>query len=189
MPLENKANSQNISLRSGKYLNKIKTNLKLGMNYNIHEGVRIINSQYSSISNSSFSIDFNANSDIFSWLTADFNSEISWVVLETADIAVSKFLNSNYFLNLYFFTNDHQYFYLNSELYHTEYGEDINTNKFINFGYNYTFKGNSLEIRASINNVLNTEVYNTIQSNNYSIVSSNYVLRPRQLLISCNFSF
>jgi hypothetical protein len=186
---ENTSTSHILRLEGSKYFNRINTTLKLGSSYTLMQREQFLNNNLAEVDNQNLSLRLTLESEVTDWLSTSYNGNFSF--LKTAlDAAESNSIRSQqHLLDLFFFPAANQYFSIESEYYYTNLSRENRNSYFLNFEYQYTFEESRIDLAASWNNVLGTDEFVNVSSNEFSFVQSTYQLRPTQLLVSLKFVF
>lgn len=186
---DNFINYNNYSLGGSKYFKKIKTTIKLNARYNQSNQTQLLNNTYTNVENNNIQMNANLDAEIFSWLSSQYIGTISIYKSSFDKIKLQQVTTNKQALNLFFYLTDNQYLKCTNVYYNNSLSEENTTNYFLNFGYQYTFKQSNIDLNLSWNNVLNTNEFVNVYTNEFSYVESSYKLRPSQVVASIKFSF
>ena len=191
---ENLTTNKNISSDVSKYVYEIKTKFTLGVSLQAQKSVRLVsNNQLANIENKSNSISFGINSKPMNWLQTqfDFNfikskNDVKTNSIESqinyqktnfrlqADLTLSKQLTCGFEANKYLI----------------ESVGIVNQNYlFLDCSTTYRFKKSNFELNLYLRNLTNETSFQTINFLENSSSTTNYVLRPRQILIKFGVKF
>ena len=186
---DNYSNSHNFNLRGSKYWSKLNTTLSFETSFSISDFERIINNDFINVENERLQLSLKADSELTDWLSM--NYETSFSVLETsfAENDFEPIKTQQHKLDFTIFPAENQYFSLNSEAYFNDLGQEESSSYFLNLKYQYSFEKDKIDLSLRWNNILNTDEFVNISSNEYSYIRSIYHLRPSQVLLSLNFNF
>lgn len=185
---DNTSATNSIQLNGSKYLRKINTTLKLNAQYSFGEREQLLNGELTMAENSNLNFGGNLSSEVFSWLSAEYDAQFSFYELSFEGTEFQQVETTQHQLGLFFYPKGNQYLSAKGEFYKNSLAADSG-DFFLNLGYQYTFKDPAIDLNLSWNNVLNTEEFVNAYTNEFSYVESRYRLRPSQVLLSVKFSF
>ncbi|WP_245856908.1 carboxypeptidase-like regulatory domain-containing protein [Lutibacter flavus] len=186
---DNFINYNNYSLGGSKYFKKIKTTIKLNARYNQSNQEQLLNDTFTNVEKNNIHMDANLDTEIFSWLSLQYVAAISIYKSSFDEVQLRQVETNKHVLNLFFYLTDNQYLKCTNEYYRNSLSEKNSSNYFLNFSYQYTFKQSNIDLNLSWNNVLNTNEFVNVYTNEFTYVENSYKLRPSQVLASIKFSF
>lgn len=186
---DNFINYNNYSLGASKYLKNIKTTLKLNARYNQSNRVQLLNNTFTNVAHNNTHFNASIDSAIFSWLSAQYATTFSVFKTSFEKVQLQQIATNKHSLDLFFYLTNRQQIKCNGEYYYNSLSEENTSNSFLNLSYQYTFKEPRIDLNLSWNNILNTDEFVNIYTNEFSYVESSYKLRPSQILASIKFSF
>ena len=186
---ENYSNSHNLSLRGSKYFSKLNTTLSLSSTFSSIEREQLLNERFADIQNQNLNFNAKLESEITDWLSTTYNADLGYLytIIESRETAPIR--TQSHSVDYFFYLSEQQYLSANSEYYYNSISNRNRNNYFLNLNYQYTFKKPAFDLRASWNNVLNTNEFVRVSNSEFSYIQSTYRLRPSQLLVSLKFSF
>ena len=149
---------------------------------------QLLNEEFIDLKNTSLSGSLSLDSEITSWLTANYDLKASIFESSFGDSEFQKVSTNNHLLNLYFYLTDNQYLNAEAEYYGNSISES-DDNYFMNLSYQYTFQKPKIDLNISWNNIFNTEEFINIATSEYTYIETAYRLRPSQIIASVKFSF
>jgi hypothetical protein len=186
---ENYSNSHNFNLRSSKYFSKLNTTLSLGSTFSSIEREQLLNESLADIQNQNWNFNVKLESEITDWLSTTYNADLDYLYTIIENREAEPISTQSHSLDFFFYLSEQQYLSANSEYYYNSISNINRNNYFLNLNYQYTFKKPAFDLKASWNNVLNTNEFVRVSNSTFSYIQSTYRLRPSQLLVSLKFSF
>ncbi len=186
---DNFTNYNNYSFGSSKYFRKIKTTVKINASYNQSNQEQLLNETLTNVENNIINFNINLDAKVFSWLSAQYVASFSIYKTSLEKIHFQQIETNKHTLDLFFYLTDSQYLKGNGEYYYNSLSEINASNYFLNLSYQYTFKQPKIDLNLSWNNVLNTNEFVNVYTNEFSYVENRYNLRPSQVVASIKFSF
>ena len=185
---ENISVSHNIRLEASKYFNRINTTLDLGSSFSYTQREQLLNTELVQVNNRNLRFNLGLESEVTDWLSSSYTGRISLLqtALEGSDF--DEIRSQEHLLDLSFFPAGNQYFSIESEYYYNDLSRENQSSYFLNFEYQYTFEEKKIDLAVTWNNVLGTEEFLSVYSNEFSCMQSTYQLRPSQLLVSLKFT-
>jgi len=186
---DNFTNISNYNLGGSKYLKNIKTTIKLNVRYNQSNQLQLLNDTFTNVENNNIHFNINLDAEIFSWLSSQYVAAFSVYKTSFEKVQFRQVETNKHTLDLFFYLTDSQYLKCNGESYYNSFSEENSSNYFLNLSYQYTFKQPNIDLNLSWNNVLNTNEFVNVYTNEFSYVENRYQLRSSQVLASIKFSF
>ena len=186
---ENFSVSHKLRVEGSKYFNKINTTLDLGSSFSTTQREQLLNSELVQVNNQNLRFNAGLESEVTDWLSSSYTGNFSFLQTELGGSGFDEIISQEHLLDLSFFPADNQYFSIESEYYYNNLSEETANSYFLNFEYQYTFEERKVDLAVTWNNILDTEEFVNVYSNEFSYVQSTYQLRPSQLLVSLKFSF
>ena len=184
----NTRSSHNFSTRIGKYIPAIKSNLTLNGSFALQEFPQIINTSLVDIANRNLIIGSKIDTDLTDWINLEYSGSWTFSSNKIEFQKQPQVNQQNHGLNLNFNFKKKQYVGLKSEYVSTSLFSERNENLFADVTYRYTLQKKKIDIELQLNNVFGTTNFKTINVNDFSYVSTNFMLRPRQLLFKVRFA-
>lgn len=188
LPQQNTSKSFSVSCNYAIYLQPIKTIVKLASSYTNNISPYLLNESLGKIKNNTYETSLSLNNTILN--AFDFSCQVDVVFMHNK-FSVQEPDNivfQTHKLNVDLYPIKNQTLSINSEYYIDKYTTS-NRQFFLNSKYVFSFNKNKIDLELACNNLLNTKQYRTIYNSLYSISKSQYVLRPRQFLLSVRFNF
>lgn len=187
--MENTSSSHNLNIEGSKYFNKINTTLSLGTTYSIMQREQLLNNNLAEVNNQNLNLSLGLESEVTDWLSTSYDGNFSFLQMELEGRDFDEIRSQQHLLDLSFFPADNQYFSIKSEYYYNNIFPENRNSCFLNLGYQYTFEKRKIDLAATWNNILGTDEFVNVSSNEFSYVQSTYRIRPSQLLVSLKFTF
>ena len=186
---ENDLISKRISFDVSKYFNRINSTLKLGSVLSFLEREQLLNNTPAEVNNRNINFSLGVDSEVSNWLSTSYEGNFSFLGTVVGSSEFNEIRSEQHLLDLSFFPADNQYISLESEYYYNNLSQENRNSYFLNLEYQYTFEDSNIDLMASWNNLLNTQEFVHVATNEYIYRQSTYKLRPFQLLVSLRFSF
>lgn len=180
--------SHNFSTRIGKYISTIKSNVTLNSSFALQEFQQIINANLVDIANQNLILGSKIDTDLTDWLNLEYVGSWMFSNNKIEEQKQPQVKQQNHVLNLNFNLKSKQYIGLKSEYVNTTLFHERNENVFADFIYRYTIQKKKIDFEMQLNNIFGTNNFKTINFNDFSYVTTNFMLRPRQLLFKVRFS-
>ncbi|MFV8358674.1 hypothetical protein ACNQGB_21125 [Flavobacterium sp. XS1P32] len=149
---------------------------------------QIINGNLVNIANQNLIFGSKIDADLTDWLNLEYAGSWTFSNNKLEELKQPQVKQQNHILNLNFNLKNKQYFGLKSEYVNTTLFHERNENVFADFIYRYTIQKKKIDFEMQVNNVFGTNNFKTINVNDFSYVTTNFMLRPRQLLFKVRFS-
>ncbi|TDN95679.1 carboxypeptidase-like protein [Salegentibacter sp. 24] len=186
---ENYTDAHRLGIKASKYFSKLNTTLSLGSSFIISNREQLLNDNLVDVENQNLAFKFDLESEVTHWLSASYSGNLSFLKTSLEAREFNEIRTQQHELDLFFYLADNQYFSVDSEYYFNNISKANRNNYFLNVNYQYTFKDSGIDLKASWNNVLNTDEFVRVFNTDFSYVQSTYRLRPSQVLVSMKFSF
>lgn len=184
---DNVSHTNSFQLNASKYFGHISSTLKLNAQYNLGQREQLLNGELTTAKNKNIVLRGSLNSEIFSWLSAEADTQFSFYELAFENVEFQRVETIQHQLGLFLFPKANQFFSTKAEYYHNSL-TDGQGDFFLNLGYRYTLSS-GVDLNLNWNNVLDTNEFTNAYTNEFSYVESRYRLRPSQMLLSVKFSF
>ncbi len=185
---ENYADIHNISFRVSKYLSSLKSNFTVNGNYGIQDFKQILNRELVGIKNQTWSFGGKIETDFTKWFNTEFQT--NWLMSKNKikNKSNNTIVQQNYLMNLNFYPQKSQYIGLKTEYLKNNLFNKSSENIFMDIVYRYTWQKNGIDLEFHLNNLFNTNNYQTINIDSYSYIETSYTLRPRQVFFKAKFA-
>lgn len=184
----NESTTENVSLSTSKYFDKIKTTITLNGRYTVSIRPQIFNDNTDVFTAKTQSYQLRAESEMASWLSVSIDNKLGVSKLEFDQTNFNSIYNLESFVNVFFYFNDKQYLSLEGENYYNSGIGSVN-NTFLNMSYQYTFEKSKIDTKLIWSNVFNTQSYERFFNSDFFSNQTSYIIRPSQLILSARFSF
>ena len=208
--LENVGNSNSIRTELGKYFPKFKTNASVGYSYSLGKSQQLqailittsddisnfpppTEADFQNVKSNNQGITFKFNNNYFSWLSVDYNANLSFVKSEIFGTKYTKNTskNFNHTLSTYLYPiKDHTIGFTWDELQFQNAGE-TKKNSFYDISYQYSLVQEKMDIELKVVNIANTNVFEDIRFDSQlnQVRQTSVNIRPRQVLLTVKFNF
>ena len=208
--LENVGNSNSIRTELGKYFPKFKTNASVGYSYSLGKSQQLQaifittsddisnfpppnEADFQNVKSNNQGITFKFNNNYFSWLSVDYNANLSFVKSEIFGTKYTKNTskNFNHTLSTYLYPiKDHTIGFTWDELQFQNAGE-TKKNSFYDISYQYSLVQEKMDIELKVVNIANTNVFEDIRFDSQlnQVRQTSVNIRPRQVLLTVKFNF
>lgn len=185
---ENYRTNQSISTRLSKYFGKLNTNISLNANFGMYDFQQILNSEISNIQYQNWGFGGKIETDFTNWFNTKYQAKWMFSKNQIQKQSNKTIAQQRHLLHLYFYPKANQFFAIKTEYIKSNIFSQVNENVFASIIYRYTWKKKNIDFELQWNNIFNTEIYKTININDYSYVETNFKLRPSQLLFTVRLS-
>ncbi|WP_344833126.1 hypothetical protein [Chryseobacterium ginsenosidimutans] len=191
---ENHALSNSYSAEVGKYFPKFKTNASVSYSNNTSKSDAYQNDFAYTSRNNSQSYGFKFNNTYFSWMSIDYNFNIS----KTKQISksVTPQLNNensrsgfNHNLGVFFYPIENHTIGFNWDQVNTSAADQKYNNGFYDLSYQFTWAKKKIDFELKWMNIANKRVFETYDINPQSIAYTRIQLRPSQVMFTVKFNF
>jgi hypothetical protein len=185
---DNYQNNHLLDLGVGKYFGDIKTSVKLNGSASFNNSRQIINDVLSRIRNKSYRAGLFISTAFNDRFNISLMQNTYFLINKVADQKASKSNFSQYQFDIDIFPASSQTLQFKTE-YYTYSGISLRNQLYINLLYRYTFGKKKLDLELNCTNLTNTRLFTSITNLSYTSTSSNFQLRPRQILLSLRLPF
>lgn len=186
---ENYFNSHNWDAAASKHYGVLNTTVSVGTKFSLFLREQLLNGNLAEIKNQNVGFNWKLESEVADWLSTSYTGKLNFIQTGLENREFRKIRTQQHVLDLFLYVSENQYFSANSEYYFNNISEVNNSNYFLNLNYQYSFTGTGIDLELSWNNILNTDEFIRVTSNDYTYIQSTYRLRPSQFLVSMKFSF
>lgn len=186
---DNYSNSHSLNIRGSKHFIKLNSTLSLNSTYSRIERKILINERLSDIQTQNINFKAKLESEINSWFSTTYNANLGYLNNTIESRTPKPIRTQSHSIDFFFYLNQQQFLSANSEYYYNNISDRNRNNFFLNLNYQHTFKKPAFDLKASWNNVLNTNEFVRVSNSEFSSIQSTYRLRPSQFIISLKFSF
>ena len=186
---DNTSRSHRMGAEISRHFRKINSTIDFGLSYSLSIGDRLLNNELTQVKNRNLSWRFGVESKLTNWMSVSYDGELSFLQTTLAERDFKKIKNQQHLLDLTIFPDGNQYFQIETEYYFNNLSSGNRNSYFVNLGYQYTLTKRKIDLAASWNNVLGTEEFVQVSTNEFTYVQSTYRLRPSQVLLRLKFSF
>ncbi|WP_312902075.1 carboxypeptidase regulatory-like domain-containing protein [Chryseobacterium taichungense] len=182
------------SAEVGKYFPKFKTNASLSYSNNTSKSDAYQNGFAYTSRNNAQSYGFKFNNTYFSWMSIDYNFNIS----RTKQVSKSSTpqLNNensrsgfNHNLGVFFYPLENHTIGFNWDQVNTSAAEQHYNNGFYDLSYQFTWAKKKIDFELKWMNIANKRVFETYNINPQSISYTRIQLRPSQVMFTVKFNF
>lgn len=191
---ENHVLNNGYSTEVGKYFPKFKTNASLSYSNNTSKSDAYQNGVAYTSRNNSQSYGFKFNNTYFSWMSIDYNFNIS----RTKQVSKSNTpqLNNensrsgyNHNLGVFFYPIENHTIGFNWDQVNTSALDQKYNNGFFDVSYQFTWAKRKIDFELKWMNIANKKVFETYDINPQSISYTRVQLRPSQVMFTVKFNF
>lgn len=184
----NKSNKNSVNLSISKTFSPIQTTFKLDSYYSNTKNNMLFNEELIKNTTNSWVNNLNLSSDFADWITAEYDGSISLSSIKNKIQNTQKIKQLNNKIGLYFyFLGDHT-LNLSGEWMKSKLGKTSRSDLFGDIMYRFTLsEKRKIDIELSLINIFNTDTYQNLSVDNYTITESHFNLRQRQFLITLRF--
>lgn len=183
--IPNTGYSHNISGQTSKYFSSAKSTLGLRASYGHNRRLSLLNEQTFESSNQFINISPQINTRITEWFRGEYRANLSYIQTYIESDLSNNITMLKHFLDFHAFPRRGHYIGLTTEYYrHRD-----NENYFVDLLYRFTIRKYRIDIDARWLNILNNDSYTTFHANSFSVIETNYIMRPSQVFLSVRFSF
>lgn len=195
VPLPNRSFTTTLSLNISKYLYSLKTSVFTKYSYQYTKLQQLQNGNLFPVAYSSHNFTLNATVKPAGFFTLNYESLYMWTSSQAGGLQTGKFGSSrNYYskhnLEMNVFLAERFSTKLRTELYYYNQPSQENISfLFSDASIRYNLKKSSTDIELICSNLSNTDRFRTISAEDNSISGTNYLLRPRTILLRASFCF
>ncbi|MCS3867513.1 uncharacterized protein with FMN-binding domain [Chryseobacterium ginsenosidimutans] len=191
---ENHALSNAYSAEVGKYFPKFKTNASLSYSNNTSKSDAYQNDFAYTSRNNSQSYGFKFNNTYFSWMSIDYNFNITRT--KQLSKSVTPQLNNensrrgfNHNLGVFFYPIENHTIGFNWDQVNTSAADQKYNNGFYDLSYQFTWAKKKIDFELKWMNIANKRVFETYDINPQNIAYTRIQLRPSQVMFTVKFNF
>ncbi len=191
---ENHVLNNGYSAEIGKYFPKFKTNASVNYSNNTSRSDAYQNNVAYNSRNNSQSYGFKVNNTYFSWMSIDYNFNISRTKQISKSI-VPQLNNENsrsgftHNLGLFFYPIENHTIGFNWDQVNTSSADQKYNNGFYDLSYQFTWSKKKIDFELKWMNIANKKVFETYDINPQSISFTRVQLRPSQVMFTVKFNF
>jgi len=185
---DNRRLSKIIAGDFSKYLQKIKTLVKLSGNANQSSNGYLLNNVFSTNLTQSYTGAFNITNTSLRHLNLSYTFQRNVIFNGIAGDSKDKFSMSSQKAEASVFPGENNIIVLNTE-YYTTSSNASSGQTFVDLKYNLRIPKKKIDLELSFLNILNNRTYTQIYNSGFSIIKNDFVVRPRQLTVTYRFKF
>lgn len=191
---ENHALNNSYSAEVGKYFPKFKTNASVNYSNNTSKSDAYQNKEAYTSRNNSQAYGFKFNNTYFSWMSIDYNFNISRTKQISRSV-VAELNNENsrngftHNLGLFFYPLENHTVGFNWDQVNTSAAGQKYNNGFYDLSYQFTWSKKKIDFELKWMNIANKRVFETYNINPQSIAFTRIQLRPSQVMFTVKFNF
>jgi len=174
-----------VNLRSSKYIQEIKSTIRLHLAFNHQKGQSLMNNKFFETKNVLYIMKPSLYIRIFEWLNTEYNLESQFIETFIEKKKYSSLNINRHILNIYIYPSKNQNISIKTEYYRIDNKDSF----FVDVLYRYTITKKRLDFEIRWTNILNNKSYISYQTSDFSVWESTYLLRPAQLTASVKFNF
>lgn len=184
--IENNNVSKSITLKLGKFISDLETTVSFSSGFIFSKRNNYFGNSLSKINSETFRFNLEIDSDITNWLNVNLLSKYNKYNTNSKSIVESNFIETyTNSLDFNFYLNEQTFLSIHNDSFFNSRNKNLDT--FLNVSLNY--KAKKVTYNLHWNNILNNKSYTNIFISNTSIINTNYVMRPSQVLFSTKFRF
>lgn len=171
-----------------KYLQEIKTLVKLSGNANQSSNGYLLNNVFSTNLSQSYTGAFNITNTSLRHINLSYTVQHSVIFNGIEGGSKDKFSMSSQKAEVSIFPGENNIIVLNTE-YYTTSPNASSGQTFVDLKYNLRIPEKKIDLELSVLNILNNRTYTQIYNSGFSIIRNDFVVRPRQFTITYRFKF
>ena len=187
--LNNRGENHSASLRTNHYITQLKTNLTFAGNYQHRFAQQVINGSLTDVVFDSYGfagdVQYNA-SDVVNFT---YKANLGFVNSNVAGRNTGLIRQLNHIATLDLFVGKNHSLLFLWELYDNKLSDRRVLTGFLDAQYRYKQKGKRWDLTLHAQNLLNNDSFGNFRSDSFLIRQESFLLRPRQVVASVNFSF
>ncbi len=188
--IANRTQSGTISSQIGKYFTGIKTNISIGLKLNNGSTQQLINGKLSKVTTRSTMPNARINTNFNKSIDFDYSYKLNAFGNRIADQRNKATVQQINQLKMLIYPFKGAFFTIQNDFYVNHFGNAANRrNMFTDMVFRYKMAKTGVDLELNWNNVWNTSSLTTVSSQSFSYVTSDYLLRPTQVVASVKFSF
>ncbi|MBT2621440.1 MULTISPECIES: carboxypeptidase-like regulatory domain-containing protein [Chryseobacterium] len=192
---ENHAKNNAFSVEVGKYFPKFKTNASISYGNTVAKSDAFLNENQFQNKNNTQTYGFKLNNTYFSWMSVDYNLNLSRNKQENIGLnnggrlGINEGFNHN--LGLFFYPIENHTIGFNWDQVNTSDGTQKYHNAFYDLTYQFTWAKKKIDFELKWLNIANRKVFETynINATTNSIAYTRVQLRPSQVMFTVKFNF
>ncbi|WP_292009901.1 carboxypeptidase-like regulatory domain-containing protein [Chryseobacterium sp.] len=193
---DNHSKSNTFSAEIGKYFPKFKTNASISYNNTAAKSDAFLDDNQYQNRNNSQTYGFKFNNTYFSWMSLDYNLNLSrnkqenvGLIGNGGKLGVNEGYNHN--LAVFFYPIENHTIGFNWDQINSKLGDTKYTNAFYDLSYQFTWAKKKIDFELKWMNIANRKVFETynINASTNSISYTRIQLRPSQVMLAVKFNF
>lgn len=188
---DNHVLSNSYSAEVGKYFPKFKTNASLSYSNNTTTSDAFLDDAAFTNKNNSQSVGFKFNNTYFSWMSIDYNANVSRTKQTSTGQIVSNAARKGFTHNLGLFfypIENHTVGFSWDQVNSSAEGQKYN-NGFYDLSYQFTWAKKKIDFEVKWMNIANKKVFENYEINTSNISYTRIQLRPSQVMFTVKFNF
>lgn len=188
---DNHVISNNYSAEVGKYFPKFKTNASVSYSNNTSKSDAFLDNAAFTNKNNSQSFGIKFNNTYFSWMSIDYNANIS-KTKQTSQGRVNSGADTKGFthnLGVFFYPIENHTIGFNWDQVNTNARGQKYNNGFYDLSYQFSWSKKKIDFELKWMNIANKKVFETYDINTTYISYTKYQLRPSQVMFTVKFNF
>lgn len=171
-----------------KYIQQIKTLVKLSGNSNLSSSRYLLNNNLSTSQTQSYTGAFNITNTSLKHLNVSYTIQRSVIVSGLAGSSRDEFFMNSQQAEVSVFPGENHLIVMDAEYYITSLNAPRGQT-FLDLKYNLKMPKSKIDLELSVLNILNNRTYTQIYNSGFAIIRNNFVVRPRQFTITYRFKF
>lgn len=179
------------SAEIGKYFPKFKTNASLTFNNSTSKSDAFLSGAQYSNTNTSQSYGVKFNNTYFSWMSIDYNANLTRNVQSSSGEITTDAKRSGFTHNLgvFFYPLENHTIGFNWDQINTSAPDNEFRNAFYDLSYQYTWSKKKIDFEVKWMNIANRKVFETYNFDATSVSFTRMMLRPSQVMFTVKFNF
>lgn len=188
---DNHVLNNNFSVEVGKYFPKFKTNASVSYSNNTAKSDAFLNNNSYTNNNNSQSYGIKFNNTYFSWMSVDYNANISKTEQTSTGNLNSSASRTGFTHNLgvFFYPMENHTVGFNWDQVNTNAADQKYHNGFYDVSYQFTWAKKKIDFELKWMNIANKKVFETYDINTTNITYTRFQLRPSQVMFTVKFNF
>ena len=188
---DNHVLNNNFSVEVGKYFPKFKTNASVSYSNNTAKSDAFLNNNSFTNNNNSQSYGIKFNNTYFSWMSVDYNANISKTEQTSTGNLNSSASRTGFTHNLgvFFYPMENHTVGFNWDQVNTNAADQKYHNGFYDVSYQFTWAKKKIDFELKWMNIANKKVFETYDINTTNITYTRFQLRPSQVMFTVKFNF
>jgi hypothetical protein len=172
----------------GKYVGNLKTTFKWRGRMSLSKFEQMINNELSPVHQKEYSTGVNIYNSALEFLSVGYDGNIKFNNGKIGDEKMEPVTTQKHSLSVSAFPIKYHTLAVNMDYYLNNLSAQQDQ-LFIDLTYRFFIPKAKLNLELTCNNILNRNMFSSIYSSSWSIIETNYQLRPRQFLIGTWFKF